>query len=300
MCAIAGLPRAARGLRVARDHAQRRRESLRVAGQLCGRRIRDVLPAAADRDLDQERRDRREDQRQQHDAQDDDVARATAAVAVAAAEEQRAREDPREHGDRPREHRGPRHQAHVVVADVAHLVGEHALQLLLVEALEQAGRDGEDGLLGSAPGGERVGRVVRHDVDPRHRHPGGDREVLDHAKQLGRLLLALDPARAGDEGDEVVRHVQVDDQHEDRDHDRDHQRGGSEPQRQHVAERAVEDQEADQQCQRLPLVRCYLLVHPALRLTAPAPSRTRPREPRARQDLRARRTRAARRSRSAR
>ena len=39
------------------------------------------------------------------------------------------------------------------------LVGHHALELLAVELLEEAGRDRDRGVLGIAPGGEALGAV---------------------------------------------------------------------------------------------------------------------------------------------
>ena len=128
------------------DRAQRRGEALRVAGQLGGRRVGDVLPAAADRHLDQDRRHGSEHQPGDHGDQHDQVG-AAAALAATAAEPHGPREDLRQHRDRARQHRRPGHQPHVVVADVAHLVSEDPLQLLLVEALQQAGRDAHDRLL---------------------------------------------------------------------------------------------------------------------------------------------------------
>ena len=53
----------------------------------------------------------------------------------------------------------------VVVLDVRQLVGEHALELDPVHLLEQAGGDGDRGVLRVAAGGEGVGRRVVDDVD---------------------------------------------------------------------------------------------------------------------------------------
>ena len=73
--------------------------------------------------------------------------------------------DQRDHADEDADQRG---EADVVVADVRHLVGEHALELLAVEHLHQPARDGDGGVLRVAAGGEGVGRRVLDDVDRRH------------------------------------------------------------------------------------------------------------------------------------
>ena len=71
-----------------------------------------------------------------------------AALAAVAAEPHHAQEYVRQQRDRAGQHRRPRHQAYVVVADVADLVRKHSLELLLVDTLEQSRRDGDDRLLG--------------------------------------------------------------------------------------------------------------------------------------------------------
>ena len=76
----------------------------------------------------------------------------------------------------------------VVVLDVAELVGQHALELHAVELLEQAGGDGDGGVLRVAAGGEGVrGRVV-DDVEARLGQPAGDAEALDEVVQPAVLL----------------------------------------------------------------------------------------------------------------
>ena len=82
-----------------------------------------------------------------------------------------------------------RREADVVVADVRHLVGDHALQLVAVEHLHHPARDGDRGVLRVAPGGEGVGRRLLDDVDRRHvGQAGGDRHLLDDVEEL-RLVL---------------------------------------------------------------------------------------------------------------
>ena len=90
---------------------------------------------------------------------------------------------------------GPDHDADdqrepdVEVADVRQLVADDALELLAVELLEQPGRDRDRGVLRVAPGGERVGRRVVDEVDLRHRHVGGDRQLADDVHELRRRRL---------------------------------------------------------------------------------------------------------------
>ena len=90
-----------------------------------------------------------------------------------------------------------RHHADVVVADVRHLVRDHALQLAVVELVEQAARGGDGGVLRVAAGREGVRRAVLDDVHLRHRQAGADAEVLDDAIEV-RLLLSRHLVRAAD------------------------------------------------------------------------------------------------------
>ena len=113
---------------------------------------------------------------------------AAAPAAAHAAPEAPAQEevgDQRDHADQDADER---READVVVADVRHLVGDDALELLAVEALEQPARDGDGGVLRVAPGGEGVGRGLVDDVHRRHlRQAGGDRHLLDDVVELRRL-----------------------------------------------------------------------------------------------------------------
>ena len=132
MCAIDGFESVADGFAFAEIVRSAEASPCRVTRQLGAGSIGDVLTAAADRELDHDRGDRGEDRAEDHGDQRQRVG-AAAAVAVTSAEPQRAQQDVREQRDRAGEHGGPGHQPHVVVADVAQLVSEHALELLLVE-----------------------------------------------------------------------------------------------------------------------------------------------------------------------
>ena len=76
----------------------------------------------------------------------------------------------------------------VVVADVAELVGDDALELDPVHLLEQSGRDGDRGVLRIAAGRERVRRRVVDHVHARLGEPAGDAQPLDDVVQPGVLL----------------------------------------------------------------------------------------------------------------
>ena len=175
------------------DGVERARQAQRVARELDGRGVGEVLAAARDGELHGVGRERREDG--QHDGDDGEdraglVAARVAAAAAAAhpAPEAPAQEevgDERDHADQDADQRL---EADVVVADVRHLVGDDALELLAVEAVEQPARDGDGGVLRVAPGGQGVGRGLVEHVHRRHlRQAGGDRHLLDDVEEL-RLL----------------------------------------------------------------------------------------------------------------
>ena len=103
------------------------------------------------------------------------------------------------------EHGDERHQPDVAVPHVRHLVGEHALELALVHQLQQAGGDGDVGVLRVAAGRERVRRRVVDHVDRRHRlDPGGDADRLEDVVEA-RVLRAVGGLRAGEAGDHPAR-----------------------------------------------------------------------------------------------
>ena len=86
----------------------------------------------------------------------------------------------------------------VEVAHVRELVAEDALELLAVELLEEAGRDGDRRMRRVAAGGEGVGRGVVDDVDLGHRDVGGDGQLAHDVHQLrrGRLVDLWAPLTA--------------------------------------------------------------------------------------------------------
>ena len=117
------------------------------------------------------------------------------AAATAAAPEREPQEEVGEDRDRPDHHADDEREPDVVVADVRQLVADDALELLAVELLEQAGRDRHGRVLRIAPGGEGVGRGVVDDVDPGHRHVGGDGHLADDVHELRRRRARRSRAR---------------------------------------------------------------------------------------------------------
>ena len=106
-------------------------------------------------------------------------------------------EDLREQDDAAEHDAGQRDVEDVAVQDVAHFVGDHALELIAIEPAQQAGGDGDRGRLGAAAGGEGVrGRVV-DDVDLGHgRQTRRDLHLLDDVEQL-RVHVVRDRLGAG-------------------------------------------------------------------------------------------------------
>ena len=204
---------------VVAQRGQGQRQPLGVAGELHGGRVGQILAAAGERHLQERRADRR-----QHggDQADRNAERPEAALAAVGAAEDR---DPHQHvgcqRDRPDQHRGDAHQLDVAVADVAHLVREHALQLPVVHQRQQPRRDRDVRVPRVAPGRERVRRAVVDQVEIRRlRQTGGDRDVLEQPVDP-RLILLRDRLRVGDGGDDPagreVRDQPVAD-HEDAEH----------------------------------------------------------------------------------
>src|SRR3989441_5982441 len=69
------------------------------------------------------------------------------------------------------------------------LVGEHPLELVTVELVQQAAGHGHRGVRRIATGGKCIRRAVFDDVHPWLGDPGADRQLLDDVVQLGLLLV---------------------------------------------------------------------------------------------------------------
>ena len=162
------------------------------------------LARSAHRQLDEAPDERRDDRQHQGDDEQDRGRSAAAPVAVApapspATPEGEAQEPVGQQRDAADQHADQQREADVVVADVAHLVGHHALQLLAVHLLEQPGGDGHRGVLRVASGGEGVRGGVVDDVDLRHRQAAGEAHLGHHVEELlvlvRRIAAAAPPSR---------------------------------------------------------------------------------------------------------
>ena len=90
-------------------------------------------------------------------------------------------------------------------------MGQHALELLAIEAPQQPPRDGHRRVLRVAAGGERVQGLVLDDVHRRRPgQAGGDGELLDHVGELG-LVVVGDAVRAAGGEHHLVARVVADD-----------------------------------------------------------------------------------------
>ena len=197
---------------------------------------------------------RREQQRAEGDDRDDRIR------ALAAAVERDAEEDVREQRDHADEERHERHQPDVAVADVRHLVGEDALQLPLVQLLDEPGRHRDERVLRATAGGERVRSVVLDEPQlGRLLEAGGDGDVLEEPVEV-RVVPLLDLLRAGHPGhhragreprDERVADAADGDDGEDR---------RIEDEREQDAEPRDEEGEEEEQPDRAPAVRANLLL----------------------------------------
>ena len=119
--------------------------------------------------------------------------------------------------DQDRDHQG---EPDVEVADVRELVADDPLELLAVELLQEAGGDGDRGVLRVAPGGERIRRRVIDEVDPRCRDAGRHRQLVHHVDQLGRLLVGHLVCLRSAQDESVAREVGRDRDQRHHDHDR--------------------------------------------------------------------------------
>ena len=82
-------------------------------------------------------------------------------------------------------------QAHVAVENMAEFMPDHALQLIPVQPIQRAPRDGNDGLVLIEAGSKRIdGAFALHHIDARTGDAGGDRHFFDHVLQPALLRLA--------------------------------------------------------------------------------------------------------------
>ena len=195
MWAVAGLASSGTRRAVASIFLQRVHQAGRRAGNRGAAGVGGELARPRDRGLDQHRGERREDDRRE---QGDGVRAAVVAVARAAEEHRK----PRDHHDRRGDRRGNRADQDVAMLDVRELVGDDAFQLLLVEDPHDAFGRGDRRVVRVAAGRKGVGRVLRNDVDPRHRQAAALREVGGDPVER---MAGADLFRAVHREDDLVR-----------------------------------------------------------------------------------------------
>ncbi len=76
-----------------------------------------------------------------------------------------------------------------MVLDMRQLVRDHAGEFFTVQHLQQAGRHRHRGVMGIAPGRERVGLRIIHQIDLRHRQLRAARKLGHHPEQFRRAAL---------------------------------------------------------------------------------------------------------------
>src|SRR5436309_248527 len=138
--------------------------------------VRLELARARDGHLHEQGRDRREDRQQDHR---DRVRPPLVVVPASSAEHRGPLGHVREVGDRAGERCGDGRDQHVAVLHVRELVGQHALELFLVQDPHDSLGHRHDGVLWVTAGGKGVRRLARDQVDPRHRDAGACGQAMD-------------------------------------------------------------------------------------------------------------------------
>ena len=139
---------------------------------------------------------------------------AALAVVVAAAEHGREHGQLGGVGDAGGDGGGDRADEDVAVLHVHQLVGQHALQLVARQRLQDALGAAHDGVLGVAAGGEGVGLQGGGDGHDGHGQLGPLGQAGHHAVEVGRLLLGDDLGAGGLQGQLVAEPVGAAHQHE--------------------------------------------------------------------------------------
>ena len=244
--------------RVELELAERQGKPFAVAGDLgCGR-VREVLPASRDGELDQHGGDRREGERGEAEREGDQPR--GAAALPAAAEDRDPEEEVGEERDDADQDGDERHQADVAVADVRELVRDHAFELALVHQVEQAGRHADVGGVEAAAGRERVRRRVVDDVDRRRlRQPCSERHGLDNVVEP-RVLRPVGRLCAGGARDDLPGRDPAEDPVDDPDDADDDQQRRPEGVGEDHPDHADEHCEEKEQPERAPAVGADLLL----------------------------------------
>lgn len=150
---------------------------------------------------DEDEADRVDGDRDAHDHREDHqrVLVGPAAAAEQLGVEREAHDDAGDHT----EERGHRDHGDVAVRHMGQLVREDALQLVGLQAAQQARGHAQHRVIGVAAGGEGVRQVGAGNGHLRFRHVGGRAQPVDDAVQLGLLLTGHDAAVHGVQGDPV-------------------------------------------------------------------------------------------------
>ena len=184
LVSVAGRARRGRGGVATRDFLEGAGETQRVARELDGGGVGEVLALPRDGGLDDAREeDAAEAEDDDHRAGDHHRDADLGAVATAGsdADEQVAQLRQRqEAGDRADE---AEVHPHVAVADVAELVGHDALQLIARQEVERPAGHADDGVLGVVARGEGVDAGVLEDVADGDGQPRRDGHLLDDVEQ---------------------------------------------------------------------------------------------------------------------
>ncbi len=225
------------------DFLQRPGNALRLARELHRRGVGQVFALARDAGLD-EAAEEHADIADGEQAQGGDHDRPAALAVAARAVLQHLAADDAQHQDAEQQAHQADVEPHVAVEDVAELVGDDALQLVAAELVQRAAGDGDRRVGRRIAGGEGVdaGLLLQHE-DLRHRHAGGNGDLLDHVAQasvrrvvrVGRYQRAAQFQRhlgaAAVERDHAVQGGQGDHRH--------HRQRGAEEDGQQIQRRVV-------------------------------------------------------------
>src|ERR1051325_11101949 len=187
------------------DLLQRADQARWIASELDAAHIRKRLTLAGEREL----HDRPDDERDQRKEDSDGEDHKRRLAAVPAAEAHPAHAVPENARDESRHADHGHHdqkQAHVEVLDVAHLVGEHTLELFPIHHLQKTCRDRYRRVAGIATGGEGIGARIVDDTHLRQGKPVTDRESLHDVVEL---LVLVRVGFAGAHRGEYRRRAEV-------------------------------------------------------------------------------------------
>lgn len=173
----------------------------RGAGVFGPGRVGQVLAGAGDAHLDERGGQGRDDG---HGQGGQGVAAALLVAAPAHAEDRGPLHHVGQHHDRRGEHGGHGLDEDVAVGDVAQLVADDALDLLGREQAQQALGDGDHGVLRVAAGGEGVGGLLGHEVEPGRGDARAGGHLGQHGVQGRGVLRGQGPGAVHGE-DDLVR-----------------------------------------------------------------------------------------------